>query len=69
MEDALALGHAVRQHGLTPAALRAYEEAQIPRVKDVLLHGTDLATQEDRERVIYSHKFTPLRPNITSPTS
>ena len=34
-EDALALGHAMREHGLTPAALRAFEDARWPRVAKV----------------------------------
>eukprot|EP00208_Stichococcus_sp_RCC1054_P002083 CAMPEP_0206143986 /NCGR_PEP_ID=MMETSP1473-20131121/22587_1 /ASSEMBLY_ACC=CAM_ASM_001109 /TAXON_ID=1461547 /ORGANISM="Stichococcus sp, Strain RCC1054" /LENGTH=434 /DNA_ID=CAMNT_0053539643 /DNA_START=253 /DNA_END=1557 /DNA_ORIENTATION=- len=34
-EDALALGHALREHGLTPAALRAFEDGRLQRVAKI----------------------------------
>lgn len=60
-EDALALAHSIQRLGLTEEALRDYEAQQIPRVRDVLEYGTDFADASDRERVIYSAKFEPLR--------
>ncbi len=42
------------------------QAARIPRVLDVLQYGTDFASAEDRERVIYAPKFEPLRPRVRS---
>lgn len=45
LEDAAVLGWHVQQHGLTEAALRAFEKERIPRVKEVFDLAARQATQ------------------------
>ncbi|KAL3136312.1 hypothetical protein ABBQ38_005577 [Trebouxia sp. C0009 RCD-2024] len=60
IEDAVVLGWHLRQHGCTTQALRSYEYEQVPRAKDVIAHGHDNASKEEKETFLYKPSFKPL---------
>lgn len=48
------------------ASIQTHQAARIPRVLDVLQHGTDFSAVADRERVVYGHAFQSLQPRVVS---
>eukprot|EP00884_Botryococcus_braunii_P001458 jgi/Botrbrau1/11312/Bobra.0038s0073.1 len=61
IEDAVVLGHNLRQYGITPEALRRYEAERVPRIKEVLSKTSENVESEDKVRLIYKAKFPSLQ--------
>ncbi|KAL0047809.1 hypothetical protein WJX82_000477 [Trebouxia sp. C0006] len=60
VEDGVVLAWHLRAQGLSPKALRRYEEERLPRVKTVYVKGKSAASAEDKEDYLYKPTFKPL---------
>ncbi|KAF8060567.1 Zeaxanthin epoxidase [Scenedesmus sp. PABB004] len=78
LEDAAVLGACVRDGGLTEAALRSYEAARVPRVREVFsLTGRHAEAMkagvpqrqllDERAELLYSVRFEPLAAPAAAP--